>query len=380
MKDDEVSGYDIMKKVESLTGKKPSTGSVYPLLKKMERVGWISGRAEDGKTCYRLTEVGKEHVAQIKEAKCGFIKNLYQSIAMANETFDDAELQALMKDMHDLHMGFHPPDGVGGAVSIASNSDIDALEKARIERLRQNPREEFVQAVLDNDLASCLVKTAEIHGHFCPGSALGVMASVYALNQLGLESISSDGMENLMAIVEINACFADGVQAVSGCTLGNNALVYRDLGRLAVTFTVRGRDDGVRVRVLPNFRDRVAEAVPEFYPLLEKVIKDRAGDEKDAAAFREVGRAAAFALIELPFEELFAVEFVRPDLPDYAPITESVICPGCGEMIMASKVVAEGEDRGLCFSCAGKGLRQVEGRGIVETGRRRLPSLMRGRI
>ncbi|MDD3566746.1 MAG: TraR/DksA C4-type zinc finger protein, partial [Methanothrix sp.] len=87
-----------------------------------------------------------------------------------------------------------------------------------------------------------------------------------------------------------------------------------------------------------------------------------------------------FALIELPFEELFAVEFVRPDLPDYAPITESVICPGCGEMIMASKVVAEGEDRGLCFSCAGKGLRQVEGRGIVETGRRRLPSLMRGRI
>ncbi|MDP1165598.1 FmdE family protein, partial [Klebsiella pneumoniae] len=77
-------------------------------------------------------------------------------------------------------------------MSIASNSDIDALEKARIERLRQNPREEFVQAVLDNDLASCLVKTAEIHGHFCPGSALGVMASVYALNQLGLESISSD--------------------------------------------------------------------------------------------------------------------------------------------------------------------------------------------
>jgi len=31
-------------------------------------------------------------------------------------------------------------------------------------------------------------------------------------------------MENLMAVVEINTCFADGVQAVSGCTLGNNAL------------------------------------------------------------------------------------------------------------------------------------------------------------
>ncbi|HNT72523.1 MAG TPA: FmdE family protein, partial [Methanothrix sp.] len=67
-----------------------------------------------------------------------------------------------------------------------------------------------------------------------------------------------------------NACFADGVQAVSGCTLGNNALVYRDLGRLAVTFAIRGRDTGVRVRVLPDFRDKVAEAAPEFYPLLER--------------------------------------------------------------------------------------------------------------
>jgi len=353
--------------VESLTGKKPSTGSVYPLLKKMEREGWISGRTEGGKTCYRLTEVGKEHAAQIKEAKCGFIKNIYQSMAMANETFDDAELKALMKDMHDLHRGFHPPDG-GGRVStgsLASAIDVDSLARARIERLRQNPREEFTQAVLDNDLARCLVKTAEIHGHFCPGSVLGVMASAYGLSRLGLESISSDGLEDLMAVVEINACFADGVQAVSGCTLGNNALVYRDLGRLAVTFAIRGKDEGVRVRVLPDFRARVAEAAPEFYPLMEKVIRDRAGDEKDATAFREAGREAAFALLKLPFEELFAIEIVRPDLPDRAPITESVICPGCGEMVMVSKVVAEGKDRGLCFSCAGKGFLQVEGRGIV---------------
>ncbi len=147
-----------------------------------------------------------------------------------------------------------------------------------------------------------------------------------------------------------------------------------------MTFAIRGRDTGVRVRVLPDFRDKVAEAAPEFYPLLEKVIKDRAGDENDAAAFREVGRVAAFALIRLPFEELLAIEIVRPDLPDYAPIAESVICPGCGEMIMASKVVAEGEGRGLCFSCAGKGFRQLEGRGIVETGRRRSPSSMENQI
>ncbi|GEM_PF-73712 len=229
----------------------------------------------------------------------------------------------------------------------------------------QNPRCDFIRAIQNNDLARCLVKTAEIHGHFCPGSALGVMASVYGLNQLGMGSIPSDGMENLMAIVEINACFADGVQAVSGCTLGNNGLVYRDLGRHAVTFAIRERGTGVRVRVLPRFRAHVARAAPEFFPLVEMVIKDRSGDEGDLAALRRMGKKAAFALIQLPFEDLFAIETVRPDLPDYAPITESAVCPGCKESIMATKVMAEGAGRGLCFSCAGRGYRQVDGRGIV---------------
>ncbi len=381
MADGEASGYDIMKKAETLTGEKPSTGSVYPLLKKMEREGWISGRTEDGKTFYRLTEVGREHVAQIKEAKYGFIKNIYQSIALANETFDDAELRALMKDMHNLHRGFHPPDGKEGSNnSLGPNRYLEAADGERMKRLKENPRGEFIQAIRDGDLSRCLVKTAEIHGHFCPGSALGVMAAAYGLSLLGLDSISSDGMENLMAVVEINACFADGVQAVSGCTLGNNALVYRDLGRLAVTFAIRGRETGVRVRVLPDFRTKVAEAAPEFYSLVEKVIGDRAGDENDAAAFREEGRVAAFALLQLPFEELFAIEIVRPDLPDYAPITESVLCPGCGEMIMATKVVAEGDGRGLCFSCACEGYRQVEGRGIIRKDRRSSPSSTEDRI
>ena len=144
------------------------------------------------------------------------------------------------------------------------NTEQIFAEDRRIEDFKQNPRGEFLQAIREKDMARCLVKTAEIHGHFCPGSALGVMASVHGLNLLGLDSISSDGLEDLMAVVETNACFADGVQAVSGCTLGNNALVYRDLGRLAVTFAIRGKETGVRIRVQPDFSSSVAKASPEF--------------------------------------------------------------------------------------------------------------------
>jgi formylmethanofuran dehydrogenase subunit E len=244
-----------------------------------------------------------------------------------------------------------------------------SAEDRRIEDLKQNPRGEFLQAIREKDIARCLMKTAEIHGHFCPGSALGVMASVCGLNMLGLDSISSDGLEDLMAIVEINACFADGVQAVSGCTLGNNALVYRDLGRLAVTFAIRGKETGVRIRVRPDFSSSVAKASPEFYPLMEKVIKNREGGAMEKAAFRKAGRQAAFAIIQLPFDELFAVETVQPILPEYAPITESVVCSNCGEMVMATKAVD-----GLCLICAGKEYRQVEGKGIVAKESRRQPA------
>ena len=78
------------------------------------------------------------------------------------------------------------------------------------------------------------------------------MATLYGLSLLKKETADSDGiMENLLAIIEVNACFADGVQAVSGCTLGNNSLIYRDLAKHAVTFVSTNEKEGLRIRLLP---------------------------------------------------------------------------------------------------------------------------------
>ncbi|TQD27692.1 formylmethanofuran dehydrogenase [Methanolobus vulcani] len=235
-----------------------------------------------------------------------------------------------------------------------------------IEILKDKPRTNFTSAIKKMDATSCLIKTAEIHGHFCPGSALGVMASLYGLSLLENEVIESDGiMENLLAIVEVNACFADGIQAVSGCTLGNNSLIYRDLGKHAVTFAIRGKEKGVRVKVLPEFKEYIEDSVPEFYPLMEKVIVKRQGSSEDEKKFKETAREAAFSMTKIPFDKLFSVETTVPDIPDYAPITDSVICPECGEVVMASKVCKSGLKKGMCFMCSGH-YSEVEGKGIVE--------------
>ena len=42
-----------------------------------------------------------------------------------------------------------------------------------------NPRQEIEEAIAAGDLLKLLKLTGTLHGHFCPGSALGIMASVY---------------------------------------------------------------------------------------------------------------------------------------------------------------------------------------------------------
>jgi formylmethanofuran dehydrogenase subunit E len=190
---------------------------------------------------------------------------------------------------------------------------------------------------------------------------MGVMAAMYGLELMCDGNIFSEGLEDLMAVVEINACFTDGVQAVSGCTLGNNALVYRDIGKHAVTFAMRDTDMAARVCVRPDFRSCIHRLVPEFYPLMEKVIKNRAGNKADEKRFKEKGREAAFALIQLDFDELFSARRIHHDLPEYAPIVSSVICPVCGEQLMSTKAARNGE----CLTCSSGQYFQVEGQGIV---------------
>jgi formylmethanofuran dehydrogenase subunit E len=60
------------------------------------------------------------------------------------------------------------------------------------------------------------------HGHACPGLALGYRAAEYALQHLGTGR-SED--EDLVAIVENDACGVDAIQLVAGCSAGKGNLI-----------------------------------------------------------------------------------------------------------------------------------------------------------
>ncbi|AFH43318.1 FmdE family protein [Fervidicoccus fontis] len=206
-------------------------------------------------------------------------------------------------------------------------------------------------------------KAREFHGHICPYVVLGLRASEIAMQRLNIKKASEAETvnEDIIAIVECNNCFADGVQVATGCTFGNNGLIYMDTGKNAVTL-VRRRDwKGIRVYV-DSEKMKKRYFSEEASRLFEKVIARREGTSEDQERLRKLWNEIGFALRDAP-EEIFKIEEVKISPVERAPIFETVKCDLCGELVMKTRAkVVNGKT--LCQTCAGS-CNAVVGRGIV---------------
>ncbi|MCG8335770.1 MAG: tRNA (N6-threonylcarbamoyladenosine(37)-N6)-methyltransferase TrmO [Proteobacteria bacterium] len=241
-------------------------------------------------------------------------------------------------------------------------SDLSEAEEANIKssEQRKKPRKTLVQLIKNNRLEELLLRAGTLHGHFCPGLASGVMAAVDACNRI---KVFSDGMEDLIAIIEINSCFIDGIQFVTGCTLGNNSLIYKDLGKTAVTLTLRN-GNGVRYSQKKEFRNLLDERFPQFSELFKQVVIKQNRSEGLLKEFKQTAMETSFELLKFDLDEIYKIEEVDTNLPDYAPIRDSVICTSCNESIMKEREIPV-DQQNLCISCANSSYHQLDGRGIV---------------
>lgn len=230
--------------------------------------------------------------------------------------------------------------------------------------LKSNPRKDIIHNINSGDTEKLLIKAAQIHGHFCPGLALGVMASAYAMQKInGI----SDGLEDLLAITETNNCFSDGVQFVTGCTFGNNALIFKDFGKTAFILTKRD-GKGIRISTRANSKDYMRSSFHQFSKDYEKLVRNKDHSEESIKNFKKSGIKRAFATLELDFEKLFSVEEVKVKIPDYAPSHESLICENCGESVMGSRIVKK-KNKGYCIPCIQEKFGQLDGSGIQIKGK-----------
>ena len=226
----------------------------------------------------------------------------------------------------------------------------------------ENPRQEIEKGIADGDLQKLLRFCGLLHGHYCPGSAMGVKAAARAVNELG---VKSTGMEEVIAIVETNSCFADGVQMVTGCSLGNNALIYRDYGKTSVTLA-RRTGEAIRIAAKPDGLS-LEEREPEAMALFRKVVKERQGTKKDDRKLRHMWIQISFKMLDIPDEELFSISRLKIEIPTYARIFASVKCSVCAENTMEPRARLIGGQY-FCLSCSGQPYYQLAGDGMSVVG------------
>ena len=155
-------------------------------------------------------------------------------------------------------------------------------------------------------------KLAEkFHGYAAPGLLLGGYMVALAKSRLPEGTLFE-------AISETRKCLPDAVQLLSLCSMGNNWLKVRDLGRYAVTLYDKHTGKGVRVSVSLE----KLKAWPEYYGWIMKLKPKKEQDEEQL-----------LAEIEQAGDSVCVVEEVTVDssLLGHRHSSGYAVCPICGE-------------------------------------------------
>jgi formylmethanofuran dehydrogenase subunit E len=153
------------------------------------------------------------------------------------------------------------------------------------------------------------------------------------------------GDEEIVAIVETNACGTDAIQVVTGCTFGKGNLFFRDFGKSAFSFLSRATGRGIRLYARPG----CIPPSPEHLALMEKVADGTAGEE-DLNQFADLHRQRTLEVLRKPASDLFGFKKIVISLPPRAQIRNSQPCSRCGESTMDTRLT-ETKEGLFCRPC-----------------------------
>jgi formylmethanofuran dehydrogenase subunit E len=188
------------------------------------------------------------------------------------------------------------------------------------------------------DFKSCV----EFHGHACPGLAMGYMAAKAGMVWLN-ERRAAD--EEIVAVVETDACGCDAVQVITGCTFGKGNFVFKDYGKTAFSFLSRSSGKGVRLASRPGG----FSLTPEHRALFEKVWSNTAGEE-DLKEFWGLHRQRTLDVLNKSVDDLYILQEISLPIPHRAKVFNSRVCGRCGESVMASRLT-ETKSGPVCRAC-----------------------------
>ena len=188
----------------------------------------------------------------------------------------------------------------------------------------------------------------KFHGHKCPAMPLGLRLAAAAMNKLGVER-AMDGQ--LHAFIDIGenhcaTCFADGVQVITGCTLGKGNIEKTHKGKWALTLVDKKNKKAVHVSAKGESMQMSKES-PFITEYRSKGIPASQVPE-------DIAKPAIDRVMEAPDENLFNISDIFDY--DYKEATHSFngfICEECGDMTVMEYGRIKG-DKKVCIDCAAK--------------------------
>ena len=184
-----------------------------------------------------------------------------------------------------------------------------------------------------SEFESLLRQSASLHRHLCPRQVLGVRLGMCAVGLFA--PLLPQKNKRILAMVEMDGCFADGVSVATGCSMGHRTMRLADEGKIAATFIDTHEGRAMRIHALPDLRARAtafARSAPSRW------------------------HAYLSAYQHLDDEEMFGTIPVRLNFDVRAIVGEPgarTICSRCSEEILNLREVVR-DGRILCRSCAGE--------------------------
>ncbi len=183
-----------------------------------------------------------------------------------------------------------------------------------------------------NELQALLDKSSRNHDHLCPRQILGVRIGLAGLKALGFSKPPVN--KRLLVILETDGCFADGVIAATGCTVGHRTLRVEDYGKTAASFVDIETSRTVRLAPALDSRSQADLCAPEESgPYLAQMKAYQILPDEKLLTVAEIH-------LRTPIEQIVS----RPGL--------RAICALCGEEILNEREVIR-DGTVMCRTCAG---------------------------
>lgn len=109
-------------------------------------------------------------------------------------------------------------------------------------------------------LDELLTASAVHHHRICPRQVLGIRIGMLAGHILEIPLPQTE--KRLLAIVETDGCFVDGISVATGCYVGRRTMRIEDYGKTAATFVDTLTERAIRIAPRVNVRELAWEYAP----------------------------------------------------------------------------------------------------------------------